>query len=232
VNAQQQWASVLSAAASPAVAGPEAVLRTAMELGLSVAPGAAACSVTELTDSGYRTTVSVNELAMALDGAQYDAGTGPCLSAAAHGSLERMDDTAEQIAFPAFRAAAVRRGVRSSLSVPLTGLRRPAALNLYASPPAAFAAERSQAVADLLARCVTRLLSGGRPHPAATAAGLDAARARRSRVEHAQAVLVASAQLSRAEAFTMLTRRSQQQERSVFDIVDDILRGSGPQDLP
>jgi ANTAR domain/GAF domain len=224
VNQHQQWASVLSAAASAAVPDVDSALRTAMQLGLGIVPSATACSVTELTDSGYRTTVSANELAVDLDRAQYDADAGPCLSAASEGSVQGLNDMVEETAFPAFRAAAVRHGVHSSLSLPLTGSRRPAALNLYASVPEAFTSDRSRSVADLLARCVTSLLSGDRPAPDAAAEAIEAALARRSRVEQAQAMLMASGRLSRSEAFTELVQRSRQQRRSIFDIVDDVRR--------
>jgi hypothetical protein len=221
---QQQWTAVLSAASAPPP-HPEAILPTAMQLGLGLVPSAAACSVTELTDSGYRTTVSANALALALDRAQYDAGEGPCLTAASLETVQRVNDMVEEPLFRAFRAAAVRRGVHSSLSLPLTGLRRPGALNLYASAPDAFAADRSRSVADLLARCVTRILSGDRPvSPAAAAGAVDAAVARRSQVEQALAELMASGRLSRTEAFTELIDRSRQHGRSIFDIVDDIRR--------
>lgn len=78
--------------------------------------------------------------------------------------MERVDDTAAQTTqtrYPAYGSAAARRDVRSSLSLGLRGLDRPAALNLYASAPAAFTGDQSLAVADLLARSVTAVLSGG-----------------------------------------------------------------------
>jgi hypothetical protein len=231
VDQQQQWTLVVAAAASGAVPDVEAALGMAMQLGLGVAPSATACSVTELIDAGYRTTVSANALAVALDEAQYDADEGPCLSATSKGSVQSLNDTAEGIAFPAFRVAAVRHGVRSSLSLPLAGSRRPAALNLYASTRDAFASDRSRSVADLLARCVTSLLSGDRPAPAAGGEAIDAALARRSRVEQAQTMLMASGRLSRSEAFTELVHRSRQERRSIFDIVDDVRR-DGRKDLP
>lgn len=230
VNQQQQWNSVLSAAAAAPPIDPAEALRTAMQLGLGVVPSAAGCSLTELTGSGYRTTVSVNELSVALDRAQYDAEDGPCLSAAAQGSVHRVNDTVDEVHFPAFRAAAVRHGVHSSLSLPLTGLRRPAALNFYASTAEAFAPDRPRSVADLLARCVTRLISGGRPDPDVSTGALAAALARRSQVEQSLTALMASGRLSRSEAFTELVHRSRQQGCSIFDVVADIRRDNGQEE--
>lgn len=70
----QQWASVLSALASRPISHPEAVLKTALRLGLSVTPDALACSLTQQVGSGYRTTVSTDQLAVDLDQIQYAAG--------------------------------------------------------------------------------------------------------------------------------------------------------------
>jgi hypothetical protein len=226
----QHWASVLAAAASPSVSDTGDLLRTAVRLGLDIAPGTAGCSITERTGSGYRTTASASELAVALDRWQYDAGTGPCLSAASGGAVERLDDMVRETRFPAFRTAAAEAGVRSSLSVGLTGLDRPAALNLYAATPAAYAAERPRAVADLLARCVTALLPGGRPPQ--DSAGLAAARARGDRISRALAVLMATRRLDRAAAFAELTRQSQRQGRSVSELAEDLLLRAGRQNAP
>ena len=226
----QHWASVLAAAASPPVSDPGDLLRTAVRLGLDIAPGTSGCSVTELTGSGYRTTVSANELAVALDQRQYDAGTGPCLSAASGGAVERLDDMVREARFPEFRTAAAEAGVRSSLSVGLTGLDRPAALNLYAGTPGAYAAGRTLAVADLLARAIAALLPGGRPPP--DSAGLAAERARGDRISRALRLLMATRRLDRAAAFAELTRQSQRQGRSVAELAEDLLLRAGRQNAP
>ena len=54
----------------------------------------AGCSLTELTETGGRTPAYANGLSMTLDQAQYDAGAGPCLSAASTGAVERVDAVA------------------------------------------------------------------------------------------------------------------------------------------
>lgn len=230
MSEQQVWASVLSAAASRPVPDDGRVLRAAVQLGLGVALGAAGCSVTELTGSGYRTTVSANDLAVALDQVQYDAGSGPCLAAAAGGSVERLDDTVRQEEYPAFAAASAERGVHSSLSLALVGLRRPAALNLYGSTPAAFATDHSSAVADLLARCVARLLQDD-AGPSPRTAGPQV-QSRRRAFQRAEALVMASRGLSRPDAFAVLTELSVRQERSIFDVAEDLLRDAGKQDSP
>ena len=94
---QQQWAQVLVAAARPD-AGPDrtALVRLAVGLGLTAAPGVTGCSVTELTGDGYRTAAAAGPVASALDQAQYDAGSGPCLVASGTGRKQRLDDADRQ----------------------------------------------------------------------------------------------------------------------------------------
>ena len=226
VDHQEQWAAVLSAVAARPVADPDAVLRAAVRLGLTVAPGAAACSVTQLTSSGgYRTTVATDDLAVTLDEVQYATGAGPCLLAASGATIERVDDMATQTRWPELGLAAAGRGVRSSLSLGLTDLDRPAALNLYADSPAAFAAERPLAVAGLLARCVTTVLRGG-PAPLETAIARRI-RDQRNRVHRAEGGLMSWEQLTRPQAFAVLTQQSRQQRRSLHRVVDDLLREAG-----
>ena len=92
-----------------------------------------------------------------------------------------------------------------------------------ASVPSAGA---SQPVHDPRAvlRSVTAVLRGG-PEPTGTAAARDM-RDRRSRMHRAEGVLMAWERLSRPEAFAVLSRRPQQQRRSIHGNADDVLRNA------
>jgi len=226
VNLRQRWAHVLSVAEAPrSVGDQDAALRMAMALGESVSPATVGCSVTERTGATYRTLTSANALSFVLDQTQYDAQAGPCLSVADQGIVQRLDTLTDRGPYPQFAAAAVARGVHSSLSVPLPDPRRPAALNFYASTPAAFEPERGRAVADLLARCVATLLPGGIAVvvPAAGRDDLAAVRSRRSQMDRALRELMAAQGLSRPEAFAELVQRAQAEGRSVHAVVEDLL---------
>jgi hypothetical protein len=187
--------------------------------------------VTERFGDGCRTPISATNLATVMDRAQYDAGAGPCLTAADEGRSQQLDAADEQSDYPEFAAAAARLGVRSSLSLPLVG-GRPAALNLYASVPAAFGGQRPRAVAELLARCMATLLytgpvesigSGGSAGAGADPAAMAAALARRRLMRDAEEALMVSDRLSRADAFSELLRRSKAEMRSVFGVAADLL---------
>jgi GAF domain len=83
---------------------------------------------------GALTTVALsNELALAVDEAQYADDNGPCLDALAAGTPIRSD-IATTINWPRFRDDAAALGLQASLSIPLFAGRglAIAALNLYA----------------------------------------------------------------------------------------------------
>jgi hypothetical protein len=202
------------------------VLRAAVTLGLDIGPTVLGCSLTELTETGGRTPAYANALSMTLDQAQYDSGAGPCLTAASTGAVERVDAVAAVAQYREFAATAGRYGVRSSLSIPLPQIERPAALNFYASGPDGLTTGRARATAELLARCVGALLPGAGTEEPAPAAELAAARGRRERFERARQLLMDSAGLGPQEAFDALIRRSRQEQRSVFQVVDDLLAGT------
>lgn len=222
MDTRQQWAQVLAAAAKP-VADQETVLRTAMVLGLGVAPAAVGCSLTERAGSGFRTAATANQLALDLDLAQYDAGEGPCLAAAVTGQVERLDAIAPGSPYPAFAAAAGQHGVHSSLSIPLAEVHRPAALNFYAVAPGSFVADGARREAELLARVVAALLRRGPAAARVSAAELADARARRELLERARSVLAASGDGTEEDAFAVLVRRSRDRHCSVHDIAAEVV---------
>jgi hypothetical protein len=236
VNTDDQWAELLRAVSQPAAyPGLDVLLRRAVELGSQVAPDAVSCSITEITGSEeYRTPVYSDQLALDLDLAQYQAGDGPCMAAAREHQRQYFDAATDSERFPGFTEAAIERGVRSSISLPLTSAHRSAALNLYASSRYAFDAERPRAVADLLARCISVLMTfcdteGG---PADGSAGdkpqvpddrLRAAQNRAQLIGSAQTVLMAQRSLSRADALTKLIQRSRAETRSIFDVAQEVV---------
>ncbi|HST48124.1 GAF domain-containing protein [Jatrophihabitans sp.] len=221
---------MLRAASQPdAAPDTEALLRQAVALGHDVAPDAIGCSITTLDGERYFTPVSSGGLALDLDEAQYRSGDGPCMAAAREHRYHDFDAATDAARFPGFTEAAVERGVRSSISLPLTGTARPSAINLYGSSRHAFDAERPQAVASLLARCISTVLS----RPAATEPGgvvpsarLAAARDQAQLITAAETALMDSRSVSRPDALTMLMHRSRTEARSIFDLAREVVRDS------
>jgi AmiR/NasT family two-component response regulator len=202
------------------------LLRRAVDLGQDVAPDTVGCSVTTIDGDRYRTPVFSDGLALDLDRAQYDSGDGPCMAAARERRSQHFDALTDGERFPGFTEAAIERGVRSSISVPLTGPELPSAINLYATSRHAFDAERPRAVARLLARCVSALMA--RPeladlaiNPPVSASRIEAAQERAKLVADAGAALMTRRPLSRSDALTVLIQRSRAEGRSIFEVARD-----------
>jgi hypothetical protein len=219
------WAELLSAAEAPRAATDRRLaLRTAVDLGNAIVPVSLGCSISERAGSDYRSVSVANDLSLALDRVQYAAGAGPCLVAATAGTRQYVDIVADKDKYPAYAGAALEQGVRSSLSLPVPDPGRVAALNLYAATPDAFDPE-TEAVADLLARCVARLLPGSM---AGRRADPDGVAARRARMQRAVQAVMDAEGLSHAAAFDRLARRSRAERRSVHRVAEDVLAGIDP----
>ncbi len=228
MRAEERWARLVLTAQDPtAGADRDTVMRDAMELGLHVGPAILGCSVSEVSGAAHRTPVWSSPMALELDAAQYAADAGPCLSAARSGTVQLVVGETAQSRYPGFAAAARQHGVRSSLSVPLAGSPRLAALNLYSAATAAFDDVRSRATADLLARCLGRVLAGEALDDGVATAAVAAALAQRTEVRRAQDTLTAQHQVSRQDALSMLMRRSQRENRSIHDVAEDVRGGAG-----
>jgi hypothetical protein len=232
VDTHQQWARLLRAVSEPGTpADSGALLRQAVELCQDVAPDAVGCSVTTLDGDHFATPVSSGALALDLDRAQYRAGDGPCMAAAREHRPQAFDAVTDAGRFPGFTEAAVERGVRSSISLPLTGPAIRSAINLYGASRYTFDAERPRAVAGLLARCVGSLMS--RPEQVAPvvevpAERLEAAQRRSRLITGAEDVLMAARSLDRPAAMTLLIRRSRAEIRSIFEIAREVVdNGAG-----
>ena len=232
MNTHKQWAELLRVVSGPR---PDAdaglLLRQAVELGRDVAPDTVGCSITTIEGDQYHTPVFSDGLALDLDRAQYEAGDGPCMAAARQQRHEYFDATTDGGRFPGFTEAAVERGVRSSISLPLAGTERSAAINLYGSSRYAFDAERPRAVAGLLARCVSALMTPaeGVHHAldaAVSASKMEAAQARARLVAEAETALMTRRAVSRTDALSLLIRRSRAEARSIFDVARDVV-GTG-----
>jgi GAF domain-containing protein len=97
---------------------PELMERIATTAKQVIAPVAeASVTFTRGDDQGW-TVASTGELASRLDEAQYVLGHGPCMDAAAGGSMLLIDDLATDDRYPTYGPIAAGVGARSSLSVP------------------------------------------------------------------------------------------------------------------
>jgi hypothetical protein len=231
VSTVNGWDALFAELRNGAAAGrSDLLVRQALELGHDLAPGTVGCSITRFDGVGFRTPVASTGLALALDGAQYAASTGPCLVAARDGRPQRIDELERDGPFAALAAAARRYGVRSSLSLPVAGAAQPTALNLYSGEPAAFVADRAQAIAGLLARVIGTLSVPSESPADRVGAGyseLTRAREQGRRVGEAVESVMCRTGLGRSAAFSALTAQSRDEYLSVAMVAERELAEGG-----
>ncbi len=125
----------------------------------------------------------------------------------------------------ALAEAAPRHGVRSSLSAPLTLEDQTfGALNLYGGTEEAFR-EDDEHVAALVASYAAVVAANARAYWSARETAEHLARAMESRaeIEQAKGILMAQARVSADEAFDLLRRASQRENRRLRNIASEIV---------
>jgi len=110
-----------------------ALLKSITQSAADLLPPVSYASLTVHDDDSYATVAMSSELALAVDEAQYADQAGPCLDALRTDKPTALPQIDATVKWPGFRAAALRLGLRASLSIPLfAGRGTPiAALNLY-----------------------------------------------------------------------------------------------------
>ncbi len=205
----------------------DSVLQRVASLTRRVVPGATEVSVTLVSDGTATTAAYTGRLAADLDEAQYDAGRGPCMEAAVGGELVEVPDLIAQTRWPELAAAATRRGVGASLSVPVpVQAQVRGAVNVYAVEPYAFdhqARDMARTFASYAAVAVANihLYEDTR----ALAENLQKAIDHRAVIEQAKGILMSQQRISAADAFELLSAASQRSNRKLRDIATAIVAG-------
>ncbi|MGV8967969.1 MAG: GAF and ANTAR domain-containing protein [Cellulomonas sp.] len=136
----------------------ESFLREIADSAPAALGGAISASVTISREGRPVTVASSDAFAAQFDEVQYTQLEGPCLTALRTGETILMDDLAADRRFERYSPRAFALGVRSSLSLPLTGEHQEVgALNLYARDVGGFDAA-TQADAALFAGDASRAL--------------------------------------------------------------------------
>ena len=191
--------------------------------------------ITMLVDGRATTAVFTDEVAPEIDTAQYETGIGPCLDSFRHRRIFRIDDTTKDDRWPPFSEAAAAFGIRSTLSVPLVanheGL---GALNLYSRKPNGFS-EEDEVIASQFGAQAAIVLANAQAYWDAHLLSQNLAAAMQSRavIEQAKGILMGAQRCSADEAFQILVRASQRENRKLREIAEDIVRRAqqaGPHD--
>jgi GAF domain-containing protein len=195
--------------------------------GCALLGGCEAASVTIIDGGQPGTFGSTSALATDLDAVQYRAGDGPCLTAAREGRVVRIDEIAADPRWPSFASAARALHVSSSLSVPI-GLPDPATLggvNFYGADPDAFD-ESDLKIARAFAAQASAVVSNALAYWSALeqASNLTRAMKHRAEIEQAKGILMGTQHCSAEQAFDLLRRASQRENRKLRDIAVEIVQ--------
>jgi GAF domain-containing protein len=180
--------------------------------------------ITMLMDGRPRTGVFTDPEAPDIDTAQYDSGHGPCLDAFRDQQIYRIDSTEEEERWPEFTKEARAHGIIATLSTPMIARGESlGALNLY-SRTAVFDEAASGRVLDF-ARQAAIVLANTQLYWEARQLTDNMQQAMRSRsaIDQAMGILMADGGRSPDEAFQLLTRASQRENRKLRDIATDIV---------
>jgi hypothetical protein len=173
-------------------------------------------SVTLVKGDTPQTVAFTSDVAVQLDERQYERGFGPCLDAAISGATIHLTMADTDSPYPEFSRLAQRAGVAHSLSLGLPVVTNcSGALNLYSSGEP-FGREASR-IAGSFASITGMLLGRASDYHDAVALAEQLQEALRSRavIEQAKGILMEHHRCSSDEAFKVLTRLSQQQNKLV-----------------
>jgi GAF domain-containing protein len=199
-------------------------LQQVAELACKAGPADMA-GITLLVDGVPSTGVFTDPEAAEIDKAQYESEQGPCLDAFRDRNVYRIESTAADTRWPEFARNAAHHGIRSTLSLPITARDESlGALNLYARTDAAFL----DADIDRMMTFATHsafVLTNAQVYWDARHLNenLNQAMQSRATIDHAVGIVMATGGKSPQEAFQVLVKASQRQNRKLREIATEIV---------
>jgi GAF domain-containing protein len=209
------------------------VLQHALRLASQSLPSVTEASISLTRDGTVFTSNATDLLAVKADQAQYDTD-GPCVLAIRSAEQHHVRVPGDTEQWPEFSAVVVDAGLRSVLSTPLqTGEETIGALNLYSSSIEGFDPSE-QRLATEFARHASILLGNAIAYSTTTALADDLQKAlvTRETIGIATGLLMAERPRSRQDAFDVLRRASQRENRKLRDIADDLVRAAEERGTP
>lgn len=199
---------------------PDLMLAEIIAAAVAMVPGVDEGSVSVVT--GRRNIGSqapTGDLPVEVDALQEETQQGPCLDAAYEQLTVRVDDMASETRWPEFARRASQAGAASMLSLQLyVEGDNLGALNLYSRTPRAFDDESEQ-VGLLFASHAAVAYAGVRKE-----AQLAKAVVSRDVIGQAKGILMERYNISGERAFLVLTRISQDTNRKLYDIANELVR--------
>lgn len=193
----------------------------------AVIPKVGHVGFTMIEDGKLQTIAATDPEAKLLDEIQYEVGEGPCLEAAREHEVVEVRDIRTEERWPRFLSEVSERTEVRSMLAHLIQVRedRSAALNVYATQPAAFNEEDKRLASIFAAQsavAISRSLAVARSEERATR--LQEALATRDTISAAKGLLMARENCTATEAFEILRRTSQNLNVKVRDLAQAIIQ--------
>jgi len=159
---------------------------------------------------------------------QLSTGSGPLMEAAAVGTAVSCPDTLDEVRWPDFAEAALRRGVRCSVHLVRELPRGALVLSLFGVRPGVLDAE-SVPVADMLAAFGGAMLTNATAYNQAqrTASQLKDAVVARSVVDQAKGILMHALGCDADDALQRLRQESQRRHVKVTEVASEVVASYG-----
>ncbi len=203
------------------------LLERVAHLALHTVGPAHAVSITVADNGRFRTSNSTGAEALAIDEAQYEGDDGPCLEALRTGRQVEVDVAGDGDRWPKVRDKARELGIATVLSTPLVGAPDAAigALNIYSRDSGAFG-ETEQRTAEIVGEHAAILLGNALALIGATNLNeqLRAALASREIIGEAKGIIMERQSCNRDEAFDILRRASQRENRKLRDLAEELVQ--------
>ena len=200
-------------------------LHRVSELACEAVPSADMVGITMLVEGRPRTAVFTDDTAPQIDAAHYENGVGPCLDAFRYQQVFRIEDMDKDKQWPPFSEAAGAHGIQSSLSLPLLARHEGVgALNLYSRRTAGFSDDDVE-VGLQFATHAAIVLANAQAYWDARQLGEDMAEAMKYRatIEQAKGILMGAQRCGADEAFQLLVRASQRENRKLREIAGEVV---------
>ncbi|WP_223263098.1 GAF and ANTAR domain-containing protein [Arthrobacter sp. NamB2] len=185
------------------------------------------CGVTYRHQNLATTVACSSDEARILDELQYGFGDGPCLHAISTGNTVIVDDVRTDSRWPDYFRAVADHEYFAMMGVPLVlGSEGGAALNFYAARPRTFTSSTqllAEGFATQAAKALQMVLRVSRH--ANTSTNLKAAMESRTTIDIAIGIIMGQNRCTQAEAYAMLHRASNAQNKKLRDIAERIVTG-------
>ncbi len=202
------------------------LLQTVVHLACHTVRPAHSVSITVADSGRFRTSNATEDEALAIDEAQYEGDAGPCLQALRSSTQVQAAIGTDDARWPTFADKARQFGVTAVLSTPLRAPGGPpiGALNIYGREPGGFG-EAERRTAEVIGEHAAVLVGSA-------LAVLDAVQlndqlrqavASREIIGEAKGIIMERQRCSRDEAFDILRRASQRENRKLRDLAEELV---------